>query len=578
MNAPDAASEGGRSENLRRYGPPAAILVVVAVVSALLFWPSNDNASESSSGAGGTVTTLTPDGSTPIDTSAPLFFSEAQDMEIVDTIDWGERCDTTLGTYAYPSPYAMPCVADFEGDNGGATAKGVTADSVKVVVYRAQDDDPVIEFIAGAVENNDTNAQQQRTIEKDSELFAHFAELYGRSINYEFYTATGLANDEIAARADAAAIAEMNPFAVWGSPAFAGKPYAEELAAQEVLCFCTGGGTVDFVAEHDPYLVSLFPSTQQGRLHLVEFIGKRLGDRRAIYSGEFVDKDRRIALVYLETSDFSTEVAGELNKQLKTRYGIELVDMVPYSIDPATQQEQSATIIARLKSAGVTTVAFAGDPVAPISLTQEATAQRYFPEWVVTGTGYTENTAFGRLYDQQQWQHAFGITWAGAPVNLDKAGPYSRYVWYHGEEPEARDSINDLEATISFIYYWVQQTGPNLSPRTFIDTLFNTPITETDPLTSVRLSWGNKGIWPADLEPDYQGIDDQSEIWWDPTATGVDEIGREGTGMWRWVDGGERYYPGERPDGPAPFFEVEGSVAMYDDLPPGDELPDYPRP
>ena len=46
---------------------------------------------------------------------------------------------------------------------------------------------------------------------------------------------------------------------------------------------------------------------------------------------------------------------------------------------------------------------------------------------------------------------------------------------------------------------------------------------------------------------DYNGIDDATLIWWDPTATGPDEIRKDGTGMWQYVDGGKRYLPGEWP-------------------------------
>jgi hypothetical protein len=593
---------------LRRYGPAAAIGIVGVVVAALLLWPSGDGDDDAGGGStsgvtdttgaiGATDTTVDGSASTeasngaattepdtaspttaPLDTSAPLFFSEAEELGIVDTIDWTSRCDTEVGRYAYPSPYAMPCIAPFTGDNGGATAKGVTADSIKVVVYQAQDDDAIIDYIAGAVQSDDTNVERQDTIEKMSEMFASFAEMYGRTVEFEFFTATGLSNDQVVARADAAAIAEREPFAVWGSPAFAGLPFAEELAAREVMCLCAGGGDIDFVTANSPYLVTLVPSTAQGREHLVEFVGKRLGGQKAVHSGDFVDVDRKMAFVYLETNDLSAEGAADLRDRLADEYGVDLVDLVPYTIDPATLQEQAATIIARLASQDVTTVLFSGDPIAPVSLTQEATAQSYFPEWVVTGTGYTETTAFARLYDQQQWQHAFGISWYSTPVELDKAGAYRRYLWFHGEEPVARDSVNDLEGTISFLYYFAQAAGPDLSPQSFIDAMFTIPSAETASLTSLRLSWGEKGIWPASLEPDYFGVDDQTELWWDPTATGVDEIGREGTGRWRYVEGGRRYYPGERPDGPAPFFDPEGAVDMYTELPAAEALPDYPRP
>ena len=600
------AGKGGAA--LRRWAPMVAIVAVAALVLGLVFWPSGDDdtdtdavpdttgevastGSPTSEPGAASSTTATGDGSATTaasttastesadaDLSPPLFHSEAVEAGVADTIDWTPRCDTDKGTYAYPSPYAMPCVAPFDGDNGGATATGVTADTIRVAVYQAQDDDAIIQFIAGAVQADDTNADQQATIREIATMFEAFAEIYCRTVAFVFYTATGLANDAVAARAAAAAIAELEPFDVWGSPAFAGRAFAEELAAREVMCLCTGGGDAAFVAERAPYLVTLIPSADQGRAHLVEFIGKRLGTGPAVHSGDFTDVPRRIALVYIETDDLSAEGAQELADAVRDQYGVELVDLVPYTIDPATLQEQAATIIARLASNDVTTVLFSGDPVAPISLTQEATAQGWFPEWVVTGTGYTETTAFARLYDQQRWAHAFGIVWYSAPVALEKAGAYRRYVWFHDGEPAARETINDLEGTISFLYYWIQATGPDLTPQTFIDTMFSFPANDSSPLASVRLSWGRKGIWPAEFEPDYFGVDDQAEIWWDPTAAGVDEIGREGTGMWRYVEGGRRYLPGERPAEPAPFFVEEGSVTRYEELPAAEALPDYPRP
>ena len=573
------------SNALKRYVPVIAIAVVAALVLALLLWPKDKSSSSpDTTGAATTVPTgsTTPatdaNGSVTVDTSAPFFFDEAKAAGIEGTIDWTDRCDTKVGRYAYPSPYAMPCIAPFKGDNGGATAKGVTGDAIKIVVYQAQENDPIIQFIAGQVKNNDTNAQQADTIQKISGMFGHFAELYGRKLQFEFYTATGVANDEVAAKADATAIAEKQPFAVWGSPAFAGKPFAEELAAQKVLCLCTGGGDAKFVQERAPYLVTLVPSVMQGTIHLAEFVGKRLVGGKAQYSGDFVNVDRKIGLVYISTSAESQTQAETLQKLVKDKYQGDIVDLVPYTIDPATLQEQAATIIARLKTEGVTTIIFVGDPVAPISLTKEATAQSYFPEWIVGGAGYTETTAFARTYDQAQWKHAFGVCWYPAPVALDKAGPYRRYTWYYGQDPAARDSVNDLENNAAFLYYFLQAAGPNLTPQSFIDAMFNTAQNPSDPLTAVRLSWGTKGRWPAELEPDYYGVDDQTEIWWDAAATGQDELGRDGTGMYRWVAGGKRYYPGERPNDAGAFFVQAGSIDRYQDLPKGEELPDYPRP
>lgn len=49
-------------------------------------------------------------------------------------------------------------------------------------------------------------------------MFEQFHEFYGRTIELEVYVSTGLANDEVTARADAARIAEdFEPFVVLGT-------------------------------------------------------------------------------------------------------------------------------------------------------------------------------------------------------------------------------------------------------------------------------------------------------------------------------------------------------------------------
>src|SRR5690606_40368012 len=53
----------------------------------------------------------------------------------LDEIDWGPTCDTERMQLALPMRLVPPCVERFEGDNGGATAPGVTEDEVKVVYY-----------------------------------------------------------------------------------------------------------------------------------------------------------------------------------------------------------------------------------------------------------------------------------------------------------------------------------------------------------------------------------------------------------------------------------------------------------
>jgi hypothetical protein len=45
--------------------------------------------------------------------------------------------------------------------------------------------------------------------------------------------------------------------------------------------------------------------------------------------------------------------------------------------------------------------------------------------------------------------------------------------------------------------------------------------------------------------------------------------------MYRYVDGGKRYLPGEWTD-ELKVFDEAGTSTVYDDLPEGEELPDVP--
>src|ERR1700704_620802 len=70
---------------------------------------------------------------------APLTFDEAKAQG--KQVDWGPGCDTSTGKVAVPSGYAPPCVEPWKGgNNGGATAPGVTKDTITVALYQAQPD------------------------------------------------------------------------------------------------------------------------------------------------------------------------------------------------------------------------------------------------------------------------------------------------------------------------------------------------------------------------------------------------------------------------------------------------------
>jgi hypothetical protein len=208
-------------------------------------------------------------------------------------------------------------------------------------------------------------------------------------------------------------------------------------------------------------------------------------------------------------------------------------------------------------------VVFGGDPLAPQTLTKIATDQDFHPEWIITGTVLVDTTAFSRSYDQEQWSHAFGPSNLAARVDASAAGSLYLYDWYYGGAPPADQSAPVILPALQFLYAPLQGIGTELTPENFQKVQFGGRIVRSTPIT-YNISYGNRGIWPA---TDFSAIDDQTEVWWDPEATGPDELGREGTGMFQYVDGGKRYLPGEWPDTAPKVFDPDGAVALYDTAP-----------
>ena len=131
---PPPKPQPGWVKPAKRYGP---IVVVLALIGAavLVFGGGGDDGDDEAA----------TDGATSEDeliASGPMTWQKAEQEGETANIDWGPNCDTETGRIKLVSVYAPPCVEPFEGDNGGATSPGVTADTVKVVEYIA---DPALD-------------------------------------------------------------------------------------------------------------------------------------------------------------------------------------------------------------------------------------------------------------------------------------------------------------------------------------------------------------------------------------------------------------------------------------------------
>jgi hypothetical protein len=503
--------------------------------------------------------------------------AEAEGVEV----DFGPRCDTELGRVAVPTIYAAPCVEPFEGDNGGATSPGVTEDEILVVRYTP---DPAVDPIGSALvaaTGVDTDpATSFETADNYARIFGSMYETYGRRVRLVDYLGTGASDDEEAARNDAIRIAEMEPFAVINGPLQSSSVFATELAERGVVCVspCANSLPDEITAEYAPYLFLSGPSPDQASAMAAELIGNLAGPGPAELAGDEAlrAQDRKYALVHFNTADGThTAVAEALSSSLADN-GIEISTDIEYILDPATIQEDARTLVARLENDGVTTVIFYGDPLMPKSLTEEASAQDYRPEWILGPNLLADTAVFGRSFDETQWGNGFGIGLTSLRGEDDTADSWLLHDWAFGEEPPNNGYAAILPGIRNF-FTGVHLAGPNLTPETFRDGMFRYPISGGYP-SRPQQSWGDHGVWGDDVV-DYGGTEDAAVIWWDPEARGTDETGADGEGMYRFANGGERYTIGNFPADAeeAGLFDEASSLTIVDELPPEAEF-DYPPP
>lgn len=488
----------------------------------------------------------------------------------------GPDCDQATHRVKVPSLYAFPCVPAFAGNNGGATYQGVTKDTITIAYYQPQDD-PTTKAILAAGGDNDSDAQIAQQYKDYAELFSHHTQLYGRHVNVVLVAASGSATDDTAAKADAVKVAtQIHAFASWGAPTGT-TAYVNELTARGVVCICTTTLPKDFYLSHAPYVWGNgLPDENQAYTLRAEYIGKRLAGRKAKFAGDptLTVNGRTFGLIYYETTDHAYAAGEKFFEEELARYNVHLRDKASYVFDTSQAQNQAKTIIAKFASEHITSVIFVGDPIYPVFYTGAATNQNYHPEWIITGSALTDWTFFARTYDKSQWKDAFGISLLAARGPKAETDAVRLLDWQFHKPPSAPGTASTIYPTVWQTFLGIQMAGPNLNPVTYQQGMFSVPISPSKPgITNPAASWG-RHVWGWD---DYNVFDDSTEIWWDNTASGPDELGNNGVGMYEYVQGGKRYGAGQFPSSDPAAFDKNGAITIYSSLPPQDQYPKYPE-
>lgn len=568
MTAPQA--NRSRPSTLRRYGPIIVIVVVIAIIGAIVALTRGDDDHSASSENGAT---------NPSDeTGLPLIYSQAEEEGRADDIDWGPSCNTDLGQVKIPSIYAPSCVEPYDpaDGNGGATGPGVTADTINVVFYMGDPKlDPQLTAAVAATGADVDPDTAFETAQGFASIYEQVYELWGREVNLVRYLSTGSGTDAIAAKADAKAIIDMDPFAVIGGPTQT-SAFRDELAAAGVMCLGDCAGVVPQGQSDDIGKGELFwpygPSPEQSALLTTAMVCSQFNGGKAIYGGDDVkDTERVYGIAHFDTPSGDQANTFAVLRDSLEDCGVEIATDVEFNLDTARSQEIARTTIAKLMDAGVTSVIYLGDPINPATMTTEATAQQWFPEWIIGPTVLVDVSVFARTFDQEQWSHAFGIGLPSTPVVQAAQSSFQLYEWGTGEEPP-NNTYPLISLNVGLVYQSVMLAGPNLTPETVRGGLYAEPVRGGGPTTPLA-SRGEHGLWPF---LDNYGSDDATLLWWNPDATGEDHIGNEGVGQYEYVDNGRRYTLDGWPKEKLKLFDESSSISLFEKLPEIDQPPEYP--
>jgi ABC-type branched-subunit amino acid transport system substrate-binding protein len=444
----------------------------------------------------------------------------------------GVLCGPDVRQVAW-SKYAPPCVAAWSGPNGGATAPGVTADTI-TVTFRRSDAPGTAALSASAKGTLAPDADFLADLNAYLPLFNRDYELYGRRVVLKTFTGRGdwlqesTGQNLQGAQADAATVRQMGAFADISHFVYMTLPYATALAQNKVVALNTISYTQATYEEYDPYLYSTFPTADRIGQLWANVVCARLAGQKASFAGSADYKQRKRVFGIAVPDGPNYREVGDIAQALAKRdCGQTFAERVDYAFDVVAATSQTSSLIARMKAAGVTTMVVYANAGYLAQLMQQANAQDYRPEWVIVNAGDPGN----RLPPADQMAHSIAPSDFYFVSGVTKATSEAYRAFKLAQPNREPQSYWYALAYYSLLQLFdgLQAAGPNLSPQRFRDGLFGLP---------PSLPGGDNGTWSFGRGA-YSPISSTQLTAWDSNA--VSEFdGQRGTS--RTCDDG-RWYP-----------------------------------
>jgi hypothetical protein len=462
-------------------------------------------------------------------------------------------------------PLSPPCVAYFEGNNGGATYQGVSEREIKIVFY--EDGASFYTPTARGTDNMPTNTLidlddppkpgevgQFFTRRYWEKYFEDRWQTYGRHPHFYIYYGSGSGAPEDR-QADAAQVyAQVKPFATISNTGLSGgsDDFLEFMAQRGVLNFGSLSGRPQSFFNRYPKLIWGYPpSTDQMGKNFVSAVCQQIVPFKTSFGGTGTNNNqaRKLGLIYTSDARYPAlqALASDIKKGIQACGGNFIAEATfprnGYYADTQTLPQFATTNMANFQAAGVTTIIWAGG----VETKQSAAAGNigYTPEWVLLGDGLQEAISYGQAQDQNEWAHA----WVYTPtVRVVPAKEQVCYQAYREVDQSSADSDASGFACLDYdnlrqLFTGIQVAGPKLGPFSIDKGFHAIPSVESpDP----RL--------PACYyEPsDYTCVKDMQAMWYDRQAVAP---GASQPGCYRMAQSGKRYRAGTWPAGDISSFK-----------------------
>jgi len=420
-------------------------------------------------------------------------------------------------------PQSPPCVPYWEGDNGGATYKGVTRDEIRIYVP----------------------ANSARTPSLAYPLFEAFFnsrfEFYGRKLRMVLQSRDSCA--EADQRADAVEAESFEVFASAHYQCHYGYWYLDELARRGIIGITSEPPSGAYLADRRPYVWSYPMDTDAIFANVGEWVCGRLAGGDAIHAGDEAlrTKERSFGVVHHSVNLDEPIELGPLEDALAA-CGADPAVSIPHTYG---DRAGATNVMLQMQERGVTSVIclchFQGNWS---NLARAATTQSYHPEWLMNT--YIGGDASGavRLIPPDQAENAFGITIEPRVLRVEDE-PWYWAACEVGECLEAEAGTRAMQYRgMLLLASGIQMAGPNLTPETFEAGLQSTMFPNPDhPNLPGKVGFAGRS---------YSMTTDGAEIFWSATAQDPND---GSAGHYCYVDGGARHGRGSWPQGGDPFFK-----------------------